>query len=82
VDSVGGGGYGYVGAGVDEEFCGGSVEGFEDLSGEVGEGGREKVFLAELDDVDALGGPAGGLAEEGGLLLTVVAGEEVRWVMA
>ena len=76
VDSVGGSGDGYVGAGVDEELCGGAVEGFEDLSGEVGEGGNGKVFLAELDDVDALGGPTGGLADDGGLLLTVVAGEE------
>jgi hypothetical protein len=52
------------------------VEGFQDFAGERGEGGSGEVFFAELDDVDALGGPAGGLAKEGGLLLAVVAGEE------
>jgi hypothetical protein len=71
VDSVGGGGEGDVGAGVDEEFGGGVAEGFEDAAGEVGEGGGGEIFFAELDVVDAVGGPEGSLADESGLLLVV-----------
>lgn len=76
MDSVGGDGDSYVGAGVDEELCGGAFDGFEDLAGEGGEGGGGEVFFAELDEVDALFGPEGGLTDEGGLLAGLVAGEE------
>ena len=76
VDSVGGDGEGYVGARVDEEPGGGAFDGFEDLAGEGGQGGGGEVLFAELDEVDALFGPEGGLADEGGMLLGLVAGEE------
>lgn len=64
MDSLGGGGDGYVGAGVDEELCVAVIESFEDASGEAGEVGGEKTSFAELDVVDAVGGPLGGLANE------------------
>jgi hypothetical protein len=72
---VGGSGYPEVGAGVDDEAGGGALEGLEDVSCQGGEGGGGEVFLAELDDIDAIGCPAGGLVDEGGLLLAVVAGK-------
>ena len=76
VDSVGGDSEGYVGAGVDEEVGGGAFDGLKDSTGEGGEGGCGEVFFAELDKVDALLGPEGGLTDEGGLLVGIVAGEE------
>ena len=76
MDSVGSRGQGDVGAGVDEEAGGGAFDGLKDSTGEGGEGGCGEVFFAELDEVDALLGPEGGLADEGGLLVGVVAGEE------
>ena len=76
VDSVGGDGEGYVGAGVDEEAGGGAFDGFEDLAGEGGEGGGGEVLFAELDEIDALFGPESGLADEGGMLVGLVAGEK------
>ena len=83
MDAVGGGGDGDVGAGVDEQtgwgLCGRWLRGFCGRGDEIAGG---EVFFAELDEVDALGGPAGGLAEEGGLLEVVVAGKERSLVMA
>jgi len=76
VDSMGGDGVSHVGAGVDEEAGGGAFDGLKDVSGEGGQGGCGEVFFTELDEVDALLGPEGGLADEGGLLAGVVAGEE------
>lgn len=68
VNSVSGGGDGYIGAGVDEELCPGVAEDFEDAAGEGRQGGGRQVFFAELDVVDAVGRPEGGLVEEGGEL--------------
>jgi hypothetical protein len=76
VDSVGGGGEGDVGAGVDEEFGWGVAEGFEDAAGEMGDVGGGEIFFAELDVVDAVGGPEGRLADESGLPLVVRTGVE------
>jgi hypothetical protein len=69
VYSVGAGGDGDVGAGVDEEFGRRvvSAEGCEEMVGERGEVFGGEVPLAELEEVDAFGGEARGLAEEGGL---------------
>jgi len=44
------------------------MKNFEDTPGENGEVGGAKVFFAELDVVDAVGGPLGGLADESGEL--------------
>ncbi len=74
--SVGLGGDGYVRAGVDEKAGGSAFDGLEDVAGEGGEGGGGEVFFAELDEVDALFGPDGGLADEGIPLLGVIAEEE------
>jgi hypothetical protein len=46
---------------------------FEDFSGQQDEIEWCQVFFAELDEVDAFVGPAGGLADEGVLLEVVVA---------
>jgi hypothetical protein len=69
MDSVGVGGDGYVGAGVDEEFGCGVVlaEGCEEIASERCESCGGEVPLAELEEVDAFGGEARGLAEERGL---------------
>jgi hypothetical protein len=48
----------------------------EHLSGEPGEVGGRKVFLAELDEVDAAAGPEGRLVDEGGLSVGLVAGKK------
>jgi len=44
------------------------MKNIEDTSGENGEIGRGKVFFAELDVIDAVGGPLGGLEDESGEL--------------
>ena len=71
VDSVSGGGDGNIGAGVDEEPCPRVAEGFEDAAGEDGQGGGRQVFFAELDVVDAVGGPERGLVDKRGLFIPV-----------
>ena len=81
---MGAGGDGDVGAGVDEElrWAGCRGDGLEDLAGEGGDVGGGEIFFAELDEVDAFGDPAGGLAEECGLLLSSSPGYKARLVMA
>ena len=56
-------------------FVGLAVAGdrLKDLAGERRDGRGREVFFAKLDEVDAVGRPAGGLAEERGLLLRLVA---------
>jgi hypothetical protein len=75
VDAVGGCGDGDVQAGVEQELCGGG-ERFEEVSGEGCQPCGGQILFAELDEVDAGRGPAGGLFDERGLLAVVVAGEE------
>ena len=65
VDSGSAGCEGDVGAGVDQQlrwtvFC---ADGGEDFAGKSGDASSGKVFFAELDEVDALVGPAGGFAK-------------------
>jgi hypothetical protein len=60
---MGGGGDGDVGTRIDEEFCGCAAEVFEDAAGECGESGGGQIFFAELNVVDAVSGPKGGLAD-------------------
>ena len=71
VDSVSGGGDGNIGAGVDEEPCPRVAEGFEDAAGEDGQGGGWQVFFAEMDVVDAVGGPERGLVDKRDLFIPV-----------
>jgi len=61
-------------AAVDEEAGGGrfGCDGGEDARGQVGEIVGEKVFFAELDEVDSVAGPQRGLTDEGSLLLGFV----------
>lgn len=65
VDSVSGGGDGYVEARVDEESGGSVAKDIEDAASEADEGGCGEIFFAELNVVDAFGSPEGGLADEG-----------------
>jgi hypothetical protein len=71
MDSIGAGGDGDVGAGVDEEpgrgVRGTGAEGCEDVAGKRGEGGGGEIFFAELEEVDAIGGETRSLVEERGL---------------
>ena len=72
---MGTGGDGDIGAGVNQEpgwarCCG---DGKEDLTGERRDPGGGQIFFAKLDEVDAVGDPASGFPEEGGLLLSLVA---------
>ena len=75
MDSVGGGRYGDARVGVYEETGRAVGDGFKDLAGQQDEIEWGEVFFAELDEIDALGGPAGGLADESGLLETIVTGK-------
>lgn len=76
MDSVGCGSESYVEAGVDEEPGGSVVERFEDLASERGQGCGGQVLFAELNIVDAFGGPAGGFVNEGSETGFEFAGEE------
>lgn len=49
----------------------------KDAASDVGEDGGGKVFFANLDDLDALVDPAGGLLDDGFEALFVVAGKDV-----
>jgi hypothetical protein len=64
-----------VRAGVEEELRGWRKL-FEEFAGEFGQVCRRKIFLAELDEVDTFGGPAGDMFDERGLLVALVAGIE------
>ena len=75
MDAVGVDGYGDTGVGVDEEAGGVGRDGFEDLAGQQDEVERGQIFFAELNEIDAIGGPAGGLVDESGLLEAVVTGK-------
>jgi hypothetical protein len=75
VNSVSPGGKSHVRAGVDEELCRGVADGFENIAGERRQVGCGEVFFAQLNEIDAVGGPASGLADEGGPLERVVAGK-------
>ena len=48
---------------------------FQDLASEKDEVEGREVLFAELDEVDAFGGPLGGLEDEGRLLGAVVTGK-------
>jgi hypothetical protein len=50
-----------------------SLVGLEDLAGEGRDVGGGKILFAKLDEVDAIGNPATGVTEEGGLLLKLAA---------
>jgi hypothetical protein len=75
MDSMRGGGYGNARVGVDKEAGGVRRDSFQDLASEKDEVEGREVLFAELDEVDAFGGPLGGLEDEGGLLGAVVAGK-------
>src|SRR6185437_14069403 len=76
VDSGSGGGDGNVGTRADEELCRGLAAGFENAASAGGQSGGVEVFFTELDEVDAVGGPEGSLAEECRQLAVGRAGEE------
>ena len=68
MDAVRGGSYGDARVGVDEEASRHGGDRFTELTGQQDEIEWGEIFFAELDEIDAFGGPAGGLADEGGLL--------------
>jgi hypothetical protein len=66
VDAVGSGGDGSLDAGVDKDDGTRGRRGLKYAVGHVGYFGGRKVFFANLDDLDALIGPAYGLLNERG----------------
>ena len=77
---MGSGGDGYVGTGVDEEFCGGVLEVFKDAACEGCERSGGQVFFAKLNIVDAVGSPECGLVDKGGDLWLPPIAMRLRWM--
>jgi len=63
-----------VRAGVDEQHRG-SAQILQDAAGKNGKLCRRQILLAQLDHIDASRAPAGGLFNQRGLLVALVAGK-------
>ena len=72
VDPVGPRGDGGLNTGIDKDDGAGRRRDLKDASGDVGDIGGGKVFFADLNDLDALVGPAGSLLHERGDAFVIV----------